>query len=90
MMANAMPSDIAYAGIGLAFYGATDCSGDPTAQFNSTLVFPGSSWQKTMASGVAPDSSHAVAVRLYVGASSPPVAPKYAYSLFDNILLLSM
>jgi hypothetical protein len=88
--ANALPSAGSFGGLGLAFYTSTDCSGTPTKQFNSTLVEPNGSWQVTSISGAAPEDSHSVAVRLFMGAPAALEAGVFANVYFDNVLLLKL
>ena len=87
---NALPSSGSFGGLGLAFYASTDCSGTPIKQFNSTLVEPNGAWQVTSISGAAPDDSHSVAVRLFMGAPAPLAAGVFANVYFDNILLVKL
>jgi len=88
--ANALPSSRSFGGLGLAFYTSTDCSGTPTKQFNSTLVEPNGSWQVTSISGAAPEDSHSVAVRLFMGAPAALEVGVFANVYFDNILLVKL
>ena len=88
--ANALPSAGSFGGLGLGFYTSTDCSGTPTKQFNSTLVEPSGSWHVTSVSGAAPEDSHSVAIRLFMGAPAPLEDGVFANVYFDNILLVKL
>lgn len=88
--ANSLPSSAGFGGLGLAFYTSPDCSGTPTKQFNSALVEPSGTWQLTAVSGVAPEGSHSVAVRLFMGAPAALEDDVFANVYFDNILLVKL
>lgn len=88
--ANSQPSPGCFGGLGLAFYTSTDCSGTPTKQFNSALIEPNGSWHVTTISGAAPEDSHSVAVRLFMGAPEALEVGVFANVYFDNVLLVKL
>lgn len=90
LMGNANPSANAYAGFGLAFHAAADCSDAAITSYNSPLITVDSQWSKQTTSGPAPDNAQSVAIRLLVAAPTPFPAYTYASALFDNVLVLTL
>ena len=90
IMGRAKPAADTIGGLGLEFFASTDCSGSKLSSINSPFAETADSvWHWEAASGVAPDSTQSVALRLIVAAPVPPTGSNYANVLFDNILVVS-
>ena len=90
IMGRAKPAAESFGGFGLEFFASADCSGNKLSSINSPFAETADSvWHWEAASGVAPDSTQSVALRLIVAAPVPPTGSNYANVLFDNILVVS-
>lgn len=91
LVAEAKPTEPAFAAVGLAFYSSTDCSDEkPLKQYNSTAAESDGGWRKLSVSGASPETSRSVAVRLLIGATNALPVKAVANGLFDNVLVLSL
>jgi len=81
-----LPNSGDRAAVGVSFFGAADCTGNPLNSYDSASVTATSAWTRATVPAYAPPDARAMTVRLFVGRSEWPTSQTQAKAQFDSVL----